>query len=81
MCSRFLPRAENFYDVKIEIISGRNQLIMSEEKPEEVRERIDDLLKQISRTDPKALEDGVHMKRDFRLCPECRSKVIGFLKL
>ena len=32
-------------------------------------------------TDPKALEDGVHMKRSFRLCPGCRAKVIDFLKL
>jgi len=81
LCGKFLPKADCFYDVKIEIISGKNQLLMGEEKPEELREQIDELLKKIAKTDPKELEEGIYLKREFHLCPECRAQLIHFLNL
>jgi hypothetical protein len=81
VCERFIPRTEPFYDTVLEIKSGANQIITDENNPEETQNQLDLLIRQIEKSDPKKLEAEVYMKRTFRLCPTCRSRLLSFLRL
>lgn len=81
LCGRFLSRAESFYDVVLEMKSGRNQIITGESDPEKTQAEMDGLLKKIDGADPKTLEEEVYLKREFRLCLPCRTKLRDFLKI
>jgi hypothetical protein len=80
VCQRFLPRAEVFYDGTIELKSGANQILADDQKPEDTRQQLEDLARQIAEADPKKLEEGVYFKKEFRLCLECRNKLVAWLK-
>jgi len=81
VCNRFLPQAQVFYDVVLEVKSGNNQLIFGGMAPEEIDRQLEDLIEQISETSPQKLDDEIFMRRTFHLCPDCRNKLLSWLNL
>ena len=81
VCSRFLPQAEPFFSVNLEVVSGTNQLLEGSPRPDQVASELQALTAAIDKMDPQQLEDEVYFTRRFRLCPACRGRVLRFLNL
>jgi hypothetical protein len=75
LCKRELdPEADLRYVVKIEVSAVFDPVVRDDEDDRDHLEEISDLLEHMEDVDCDCIDEQVHQKLRFDLCPECRRK-------
>jgi hypothetical protein len=77
MCHRLIEPHVH-YVVKIEVFADPAMPAITRDELDETdyRQKIHDLLQSMKDTSPRELQDGVHRRFEFRLCPICQRRYL-----
>ncbi len=79
LCGRRIDLGRGHYIVRMEVFAAEDppeKLIYLDEREGNFQEKIEQLLKEISETDPKELEESVYKFFKFDLCRSCQREFL-----
>ncbi|MBF0406946.1 MAG: hypothetical protein HQM10_06320 [Candidatus Riflebacteria bacterium] len=79
ICDCEIIDTEPYFDVKLEIISGKTRVLDHTKTLPQIEEDIAILTDELENKTSKELEEEVRLERRFCVCPECRKKVLKML--